>query len=266
MRQRLTVREPVSGGSWAEPIIGVVTRAADHPGETPSSRLRAATLGSPHRGGRQNVRLRLRPPYGRQMPFLSPITLSGDLVTLEPLSGDHEDGLTAAAADGEIWNQGYTAVPAPGQMGAEIERRLSLQAAGSMLPFTVRRNDSGAVIGMTTFHDMDPVNRHVEIGSTWIARSAQRTGTNTESKLLLLAHAFETLDCIAVEFRTHWLNHQSRTAIARLGARQDGVLRSHRLAKDGTVRDTVVFSIIAGEWPAVRSELRRQLAGHQGVS
>jgi RimJ/RimL family protein N-acetyltransferase len=210
------------------------------------------------------VRPRLGRPYGGQM-FLSPITLSGDLVTLEPLSRDHEDGLTAAAADGELWNLWYTSVPAPGGMSAEIDRRLSLQATGSMLPFTARRNDSGAVIGMTTFMNVDAANRHVEIGSTWNARSAQRTGTNTESKLLLLTHAFETLDCIAVEFRTHWLNHQSRTAIARLGAKQDGVLRNHQLAKDGTVRDTVVFSIIAGEWPAVRSELRRRLAG-AGIS
>jgi RimJ/RimL family protein N-acetyltransferase len=199
------------------------------------------------------------------MPFLSPVTLSGDLVTLQPLSREHEDGLTAAAADGELWNLWYTSVPAPGQMGAEIDRRLSLQAAGSMLPFTARRNDTGAVIGMTTFMNVDAANRHVEIGSTWNARSAQRTGTNTESKLLLLAHAFDTLDCIAVEFRTHWLNHQSRTAIARLGAKQDGVLRSHQLAKDGTVRDTVVFSIIAGEWPAVRNELRLRLA-RAGIS
>jgi RimJ/RimL family protein N-acetyltransferase len=135
-----------------------------------------------------------------------------------------------------------------------------------MLPFTARRNDSGAVIGMTSYLNVDAANRHVEIGATWNARSAQRTGTNTESKLLLLTHAFETLDCIAVEFRTHWLNQQSRTAIARLGAKQDGVLRSHQLAKDGTVRDTVVFSIIAGEWPAVRSELRRRLTAFSGVS
>jgi RimJ/RimL family protein N-acetyltransferase len=194
------------------------------------------------------------------MSFLTPVTLSGDLVTLEPLAHDHHDGLTAAAADGELWNLWYTSVPAPGQMAAEIDRRLGLQAAGSMLPFTARRNDSGAVIGMTTFMNVDAANRHVEIGSTWNAASAQRTGTNAESKLLLLTHAFETLDCIAVEFRTHWLNQQSRTAIARLGAKQDGVLRSHQLAQDGTVRDTVVFSIIAGEWPAVRSELRRRLA------
>ena len=200
------------------------------------------------------------------MSFLAPINLSGSLVTLEPLAREHSDGLTAAAADGELWNLWYTSVPGPGAMSAEIDRRLALQATGTMLPFTVRRNDSGAVIGMTSYMNVDAANRHVEIGSTWNARSAQRTGTNTESKLLLLTHAFETLDCIAVEFRTHWLNQQSRAAIARLGAKQDGVLRSHQLAKDGTVRDTVVFSIIAGEWPAVRSELRRRLASFRGVS
>ena len=191
---------------------------------------------------------------------MSPITLSGALVTLEPLSKEHHDPLVAAAADGELWNLWYTSVPEPGRMSVEIDRRLSLLAAGTMLPFTARRNDSGAVIGMTSFLNVDAANRHVEIGATWNARSAQRIGTNTESKLLLLTHAFQTLDCIAVEFRTHWLNQQSRTAIARLGAKQDGVLRSHQLARDGSVRDTVVFSIIAGEWPAVRNELQRRLA------
>lgn len=199
------------------------------------------------------------------MTFLEPITLTGDLVTLEPLAIDQHDGLVAAAEDGELWNLWYTSVPRPGDMAAEIERRLALQAAGAMLPFTARANDTGAVIGMTTFMNIDAANRRVEIGSTWNARSSHRTGTNTESKLLLLSHAFETLDCIAVEFRTHWLNQQSRAAILRLGAKQDGVLRSHSIARDGTLRDTVVFSIIAVEWPAVRSELRRRLAdGRQG--
>ena len=194
------------------------------------------------------------------MPFLSPTTLTGRLVTLEPLARDHHDGLVAAAADGQLWNLWYTSVPEPAGMAAEIGRRLALQASGSMLPFTVRRNDTGVIIGMTTMMNVDAVNRRVEIGSTWNAASAQRTGTNTESKLLLLTHAFQSLQCIAVEFRTHWMNQQSRAAIARLGAKQDGVLRSHSLARDGTLRDTVVFSIIAVEWPAVRSELRRRLA------
>lgn len=197
------------------------------------------------------------------MNFLQPTTLTGDLVTLEPLSPAHHDGLVDAAKDGELWDLWYTSVPRPEAMGAEIDRRLALQDAGSMLAFTARRNDTGAVIGMTTYMNADAANRRVEIGSTWNARSSQRTGTNTESKLLLLGHAFEGLDCIAVEFRTHWLNQQSRAAILRLGAKQDGVLRSHSLAQDGTLRDTVVFSIIAVEWPAVRSELRRRLAAHR---
>ncbi len=196
------------------------------------------------------------------MPFLEPVTLTGDLVALEPLRHDHHDGLVAAAQDGELWNLWYTSVPRPEAMSAEIDRRLDLQAAGSMLAFTTRRLDTGAIIGMTTFTNVDAVHRRVEIGSTWNAVSAQRTGTNTESKLLLLTHAFDQRDCIAVELRTHWMNQQSRAAIARLGAKQDGVLRSHQRMADGSLRDTVVFSIVASEWPAVRNELRRRLAAH----
>lgn len=181
-------------------------------------------------------------------------------MVLEPLSHDHHDGLVAAVTDGELWMLPYTAVPRPEHMAAEIDRRLREQAAGRMLAFTARRRDTGAVIGMTTYMNVDERNRRLEIGSTWNASSAQRTGTNTESKLLLLTHAFDQLDCIAVEFRTHWLNMQSRTAIARLGAKQDGVLRSHQLMADGSLRDTVVFSIIAVEWPAIRASLRHRLA------
>jgi len=191
--------------------------------------------------------------------FLEPVTLVGNLVTLEPLRQDHHDGLVDAARDGELWRLWYTSVPRAQDMRQEIDRRLGLQAAGSMLPFTARRNDTGRVIGMTTYMHADPVNRRLEIGSTWNAVSAQRTGTNTESKLLLLAHAFEDLGCIAVEFRTHWMNQQSRSAIARLGAKQDGVLRNHERLPDGSLRDTVVFSIIEPEWPSVRNELERRL-------
>ena len=197
------------------------------------------------------------------MTFLQPVTLSGDLVTLEPLSHDHHDGLVGAVRDGELWNLWYTSVPRPEAVEAEIDRRLGLQRAGSMLPFTARRNDTGDVIGMTTFMNVDPAVRRVEIGSTWNARSAHRTGTNAESKLLLLTHAFEVLDCMAVEFRTHWMNGQSRAAIERLGAKQDGVLRNHSRMPDGSLRDTVVYSIIESEWPAVRNELRRRLAAHR---
>jgi RimJ/RimL family protein N-acetyltransferase len=145
-------------------------------------------------------------------------------------------------------------------MAAEIERRLQLQERGSMLPFTARDAVSGRIIGMTTYMNIDAVNKRLEIGSTWNAAGAQRTGTNTESKLLLLTHAFENLDCIAVEFRTHWMNQQSRAAIARLGAKQDGILRNHQRLADGSLRDTVVFSVVASEWPMVKNGLQYRLA------
>jgi len=195
--------------------------------------------------------------------FLEPVTLSGELVTLSPLVLDDHDELVAAASDGELWKLSYTSVPSPQTMAAAIEQRLAWQAAGTMLPFTVRRAGDDQIIGMTTFCNADPVNRRVEIGYTWNAVSAQRSGTNTESKLLLLEHAFTTLDCIAVELRTHWLNQQSRRAIERLGAKQDGVLRNHIRMPDGTLRDTVVYSILPHEWPAIRTELQRRLAAHR---
>ena len=197
------------------------------------------------------------------MTFLEPVQLTGDLVVLDPLSVDDHDALVEAATDGELWMLTYTGVPGPGEMRSAIDRYLVQQANATMMAFTVRRRDTGQVIGMTTFCNVDAGNRHVEIGYTWNARSAHRTGTNTECKLLLLAHAFEQLDCIAVEFRTHWVNQQSRRAIERLGAKQDGFLRSHKLQPDGSLRDTVVFSILQYEWPAVRSELRRRLAEHR---
>lgn len=190
--------------------------------------------------------------------FVQPVTLAGQHATLAPLSMDHIDGLKEAASDGELHRLWYTSVPTPEGMAAEIERRLGLQAQDSMQPFTVFDAD-GHVAGMTTYMNIDGKNRRVEIGSTWYARRVQRTGLNTECKLMLLRHAFETLDCIAVEFRTHWMNHQSRTAIARLGAKQDGVLRNHQRMPDGSFRDTVVFSIIASEWPTVRAHLQFQL-------
>jgi N-acetyltransferase len=195
--------------------------------------------------------------------FVRAVSLIGESVTLEPLSQEHHDGLVEAARDGDLWDLWYTSVPRPEGMRAEIDRRLGLKDAGTMLPFTVRGNDTGGIVGMTTYMNVDAVNRRVEIGSTWTAKSAQRTATNTESKLLLLTHAFNELECIAVEFRTHWMNLQSRAAIARLGAKQDGVLRSHSVMADGSLRDTVVFSIVASEWPGVRNELRRRLAAHR---
>jgi RimJ/RimL family protein N-acetyltransferase len=191
--------------------------------------------------------------------MLSPVTLTGDLVTLEPLAPEHHDALVAAASDGRLWEHWYTAVPSPDGMGADIEARLAMQAAGTMLPFVVRRLADGVVIGETTYCNVEAEVPRVEVGYTWTAASAQRTGVNAESKLLLLTHAFEELGCLAVEFRTHWHNHQSRTAIVRLGAKQDGVLRNHRRMPDGSLRDTVVFSILDTEWPAVRTGLRYRL-------
>jgi RimJ/RimL family protein N-acetyltransferase len=190
---------------------------------------------------------------------LAPIVLSGKLAKLEPLAAAHLDGLRDAATDGQLWELWYTSVPPPDRMEAEIARRLTLQSAGSMLPFTIRRNDTGAICGMTTYMNIDATHHRLEIGSTWTAASAQRSGVNTECKLMLLTHAFETLECIAVEFRTHWMNQQSRAAIARLGAKQDGVLRNHMRMEDGSLRDTVVFSIIASEWPTVRRHLQHKL-------
>ncbi len=174
----------------------------------------------------------------------------------------HHDDLQTAVADGELWKLWYTAVPKPENMRAEIERRLDLFAQGKMLPFVTRRNDSGRVCGMTTYMNVDSVNRRVEIGSTWTAASAQRNGINTECKLMLLRHAFETLHCIAVEFRTSFLNHQSRAAIARLGAKQDGILRNTQAMEGGGYRDTVVFSIIESEWPLIKQHLIGKLAAH----
>lgn len=193
------------------------------------------------------------------MQFLSPITLKGQFATIEPLHPEHHDALIAAVSDGKLWKLWYTAIPKPENMRAEIERRLHLQQQGSMLPFVIRRNDTGALCGMTTYMNADVANRRVEIGSTWYAASAQRTGINTECKLMLLIHAFEDMHCIAVEFRTHWMNQQSRAAIARLGAKQDGILRNHQRMPDGSYRDTVVFSIIESEWPTVRRHLQFKL-------
>ena len=192
------------------------------------------------------------------MPWLEPVTLRGAHARLEPLSQDHYDGLLDAVKDGELWKLWYTFIPAAQTMKKEIDRRLGLQAAGSMLPFTVFDADA-KVAGMTTYMNVDTPNRRVEIGSTWYAKRVQRTALNTQCKLLLLTHAFEKLDCIAVEFRTHFFNQQSRRGIERLGAKQDGILRNHQIAPNGTLRDTVVFSIIASEWPTVKAHLTYQL-------
>ena len=190
---------------------------------------------------------------------LQPVTLRGKHAVLEPLALSHEAEAVEAVRDGELWKLWYTSIPAPEKMRQEIERRLGLQEKGTMLPFAVRDAD-GRFAGMTTYMNVDAANHRLEIGSTWYRRSVQRSALNTECKRMLLAHAFESLDCIAVEFRTHWFNFQSRAAIARLGAKQDGVLRSHQRLPDGSLRDTVVFSIVAAEWPSVKAHLDFQLA------
>ncbi len=168
----------------------------------------------------------------------------------------HAPALKQAVADGRLWELWYTSIPAPDAMEQEIARRLTLHEQGHMLPFTVFDANTGGTLGMTTYMNIDAANRRLEIGSTWYRQSAQRTGCNTQCKLLLLTHAFEALHCIAVEFRTHFFNQRSRRAIERLGARQDGILRSHAVGPDGRLRDTVVYSIVAAEWPTVRQHLR----------
>lgn len=193
------------------------------------------------------------------MPWPDDVTLSGRHATLLPLAPVHAPALADAARDGDLWQLWFTSVPAPEAMAAEIARRLALREAGSMLPFAVL-DAAGVPAGMTTYMHIDAANRRVEIGSTWYARRVQRTPLNTECKRMLLAHAFEQLGCIAVEFRTHRLNQPSRRAIERLGAQLDGVLRSHQRLADGTLRDTAVYSITAAEWPAVRRHLDHQLA------
>ncbi|WP_372528091.1 GNAT family N-acetyltransferase [Piscinibacter sp.] len=192
------------------------------------------------------------------MAWPIPTTLVGQHAQLVPLSATHESALAEAVRDGELWKLWYTNVPTPDGMKAEVERRLTLQDKGSMLPFTVL-DAGGRVAGMTTYMNVDSVHKRVEIGSTWYAARVQRSPLNTECKLMLLAHAFEALDCIAVEFRTHRFNTQSRRAIERLGAQLDGILRAHQRAANGTLRDTAVYSITAAEWPTVKAHLRWQL-------
>jgi len=188
----------------------------------------------------------------------APIVLQGEHASLRPLAREHHDGLVDAVRDGELWRLWYTSIPSPDRMASEIERRLGLQAQGSMLPFTVF-DAAGRVAGMTTYMNIDAAHKHIEIGSTWYARRAQRTPLNTECKRMLLMHAFESLECIAVEFRTHRLNNQSRRAIERLGAQLDGILRNHQRGSDGLLRDTAVYSITAAEWPVVKAHLAWQL-------
>lgn len=195
--------------------------------------------------------------------WLAPVTFSGRHASLAPLQPLHAPALAEAVRDGELWRLWYTAIPRPEGMAAEIARRLDLQAQGTMLPFVVL-DAGGTPVGMTTYMNVDAANRRVEIGSTWYAARAQRTALNTECKLMLLTHAFEALECIAVEFRTHRFNLASRRGIERLGAQLDGILRHHQRMPDGNLRDTCVYSITAGEWPVVRAHLRWQLERPRG--
>jgi RimJ/RimL family protein N-acetyltransferase len=193
------------------------------------------------------------------MAFVDTVTLKGQYATLEPLALVHEHDIRLAIADGELWNLWFTTIPKPEDVRAYIEQLLSHREQGSMFPFAVRDNASGRIIGSTRYLNIDDRNRRVEIGGTWYAQSMQRTGINTECKMLLLAHAFEQLECIAVELRTDCFNKRSQAAIERLGAKRDGVLRNHMIMPDGRIRDSVVYSIIQSEWAGVKNHLQHKL-------
>ena len=189
------------------------------------------------------------------MAFVLPVVLKGRHATLEPLAREHEAAVRAAAADGELWRLWYTTVPVPEKTAAWLDAALDMRERLGAMPFVVRANATGDIVGSTRYFNVEAAHRRLEIGHTWYAKRAQRTPINTECKLLLLTHAFEALKCIAVEFRTHFFNFASRTAIERLGAKQDGILRNHQILGDGTRRDTVVFSVIDSEWPVVKRNL-----------
>jgi N-acetyltransferase len=191
--------------------------------------------------------------------WIEPVTLSGSHVSLEPLSLEHLQGLAQAVQDGELWKLWFTVIPSPDKMSEYIQTALNLRENAGWMPFVVREKASGRIIGSTRYCNVDELNQRLEIGYTWYSESYQRTVVNTECKYLLLRHAFEKLDAIAVEFRTHWHNHRSREAILRLGAKQDGVLRNHSKSADGVYRDTVVFSIINLEWAVVKRSLEYRL-------
>jgi N-acetyltransferase len=189
------------------------------------------------------------------MSFVEPVILAARGIELVPLALEHEAGLRAAAADGELWKLRVTSVPEPDQTRAYIEAALAARQDGNRFAFAVRDQVSGTVLGSTSYHDILPAVKRVEIGWTWYAASCQRTHVNTTAKLLMLTHAFETLGCDVVGWRTDNFNHASQRAIERLGARKDGVIRGHALRRDGTVRDTVMYSLRAGEWPEVKAQL-----------
>ncbi len=195
-------------------------------------------------------------------PFVEPVTLSDRGLRLEPLALAHEAGLAAAAADGELWQLRITSVPEPENTRAYIETALQGRADGHRFAFAVLDDASGRVLGTTSYHDIVPAIRRVEIGWTWYAKSVQRTHVNTTAKLLLMMHAFDTLGCHVVGWRTDNFNFASQRAIERLGAKKDGVLRGHALRRDGTIRDTVMYSMRSGEWPEARAQLLYLLQRH----
>ena len=190
------------------------------------------------------------------MAFVEPTTLNKRGIALVPLALDHEAGLRAAAADGELWNLRVTSVPEPDQTRAYIESALQMRKDGNRFAFAVTDEATGTVLGSTSFHDILPAVKRVEIGYTWYAKRCQRSHVNTTCKLLMLTHAFEALVCRTVGWRTDNYNFASQRAIERLGAKKDGVIRGHALRRDGTVRDTVMYSLSAGEWPEVKAHLR----------
>lgn len=202
----------------------------------------------------------LRPDkYTHPVSFFDAPVLANEFVHLEPLAQSHADDLMAAVAVDDLWKVWYTHVPSPDGMADAIERRLAMAANHELVPYAVVDPATNSAVGMTTYMHIEPDHRRLEIGSTWLGRSAQGTAINPAAKLLLLARAFEDLECIAVEFRTHWHNRQSRAAIEKLGAKMDGVLRNHQIFENGTLRDTAVYSIIESEWPTVRFALTERL-------
>jgi RimJ/RimL family protein N-acetyltransferase len=198
--------------------------------------------------------------FGVIMSFVSPVDLHGHGVRLEPLSQSHQQGLASAAEDGELWRLRVTSVPAPDETGLYISEALQGRNEGHRFAFVVLEALTGKVVGSTSYHDILPAVKRVEIGYTWYAKSVQRTHVNTACKLLLLTHAFESLDCNVVGWRTDCFNFASQRAIERLGAKKDGVIRGNAMRKDGTIRDTVMYSLTRGEWPEVRAHLQHQLA------
>ncbi|MDR7150317.1 RimJ/RimL family protein N-acetyltransferase [Hydrogenophaga palleronii] len=198
----------------------------------------------------------------RVMAFVEPVILRANGIALVPLSLDHEAGLRAAAADGELWKLRVTSVPEPEQTRAYIETALQMRTEGHRFAFAVTEEASGKVLGCTSYHDIIPSVKRVEIGWTWYAKSTQRTHVNTTCKLLMMGHAFDTLGCHVVGWRTDNYNFASQKAIERLGAKKDGVIRGHALRRDGTIRDTVMYSMRAGEWPEAKAQLLYLLAHH----